>query len=83
MLIFTHPLPPKVYGLYTRENVDIYGDKILMNHTLNRNRIVKNTLKWGQNFEKTTIIMGANSYHNIVANTVKLLNKGHPFAELV
>ncbi len=27
MLIFTDPLPPplKVYGLYTRENVDIYG----------------------------------------------------------
>ncbi len=26
MLIFTDPpLPPKVYGLYTLENVDIYG----------------------------------------------------------
>ncbi len=22
---FHKPLPPKVYGLYTRENVDIYG----------------------------------------------------------
>ncbi len=26
MLIFTDP-PPKVYGLYTHENVDIYGYK--------------------------------------------------------
>ncbi len=26
MLIFTdHPVPPQVYGLYTHENVDIYG----------------------------------------------------------
>ncbi len=25
MLNFTDPLPQKVYGLYTRENGDIYG----------------------------------------------------------
>ncbi len=29
MLIFTDPLPPKVYGLYTRENVDIYGQPLM------------------------------------------------------
>ncbi len=28
MLIFKGPLPPKVYGLYTCENVDIYGQSL-------------------------------------------------------
>ncbi len=32
-LIFTTPppLPPKVYGLYTRENVDICGQPLKLN----------------------------------------------------
>ncbi len=31
VLIFTDPLTPKVYGLYTRENVDIYGWPLSLN----------------------------------------------------
>ncbi len=34
MLIFTDPpMPPKVYGLYTRENVDMYGKLIIIINT--------------------------------------------------
>ncbi len=30
MLIFTDPPPPKVYGLYSCENVNIYGQPLII-----------------------------------------------------